>query len=144
MQKLRRDFWAACKRCLLFGQKSLPHGLPLWLSWKRICLQCGRPRIDPWVGKIPWRSERLPTPVFWPGEFHGLHRVRKVPDTTEGLSLSLSGISTLVHYLQLDYFGQQISQAPIFTCLLCPWKPCSRFVAKITCSQIPIISSAPD
>ena len=27
---------------------------------------------DPWVGKIPWRRERLPTPVFWPREFHGL------------------------------------------------------------------------
>ena len=27
--------------------------------------------FDPWVGKIPWRMERLPTPVFWPGEFHG-------------------------------------------------------------------------
>ena len=26
---------------------------------------------DPWVGKIPWRRERLPPPVFWPGEFHG-------------------------------------------------------------------------
>ena len=21
----------------------------------------------PWVGKIPWRREQLPTPVFWPG-----------------------------------------------------------------------------
>ena len=30
------------------------------------------PGFDPWVGKIPWRRERLPTPVFWPGEFHGL------------------------------------------------------------------------
>ena len=28
-------------------------------------------RFDPWVGKIPWRRERLPTPVLWPGEFHG-------------------------------------------------------------------------
>ena len=26
-----------------------------------------------WVGKIPWRRERLRTPVFWPGEFHGLY-----------------------------------------------------------------------
>ena len=25
----------------------------------------------PWVGKIPWRGEWLPTPVFLPGEFHG-------------------------------------------------------------------------
>ena len=39
---------------------------------KRICLQCKRPGYDPWVGKIPWRWERLPTPVFWPGEFHGI------------------------------------------------------------------------
>ena len=27
------------------------------------------PRLDPYTGKIPWRRERLPTPVFWPGEF---------------------------------------------------------------------------
>jgi len=27
--------------------------------------------VDSWVGKIPWRREWLPTPVFWPGEFHG-------------------------------------------------------------------------
>ena len=35
--------------------------------------------FDPWVGKIPWRRERLPTPVFWPGEFHGfiVHGVAK-------------------------------------------------------------------
>ena len=25
-----------------------------------------------WVRKIPWIRERLCTPVFWPGEFHGL------------------------------------------------------------------------
>ena len=25
------------------------------------------------VGKIPWRRERLPTPIFWPREFHGLY-----------------------------------------------------------------------
>ena len=33
--------------------------------------------FDPWVGKIPWRRERLPIPVFWPGEFGlGSQRVR--------------------------------------------------------------------
>ena len=35
-----------------------------------------RPGFDPGVGKIPWRRERLPTPVFWPGELHGLCRPR--------------------------------------------------------------------
>ena len=29
----------------------------------------GRPGFHPWVGKIPWRREWLPTPVFCPGEF---------------------------------------------------------------------------
>ena len=40
------------------------------LAW-RICLQCGGPGFDSWVGKIPWRKERLPTPVFLSGRFHG-------------------------------------------------------------------------
>ena len=29
--------------------------------------------LDPWVRKISWRRGRLPTLVFWPGEFHGLY-----------------------------------------------------------------------
>ena len=27
--------------------------------------------FNPWVGKIPWRNEWLPTPAFLPEEFHG-------------------------------------------------------------------------
>ena len=27
--------------------------------------------FNPWVGKIPWRREWQPIPVFLPGEFHG-------------------------------------------------------------------------
>ena len=55
-----------------------------------IRLQCRRFWFDSWVRKIPWRRDRLPTPVFWPGEFHGLYslRGRKESDTTEQLSLS--------------------------------------------------------
>ena len=30
----------------------------------RIHLQRRRPQFDPWVGKIPWRRKRQPTPVF--------------------------------------------------------------------------------
>ena len=37
----------------------------------RIHLQWERHRFDPWVWKIPQRREWLPTPVFWPGRFHG-------------------------------------------------------------------------
>ena len=57
---------------------------------------CGRPGFSPWVGKILWRSERLPTPVFWPGEFHGLYSPWgcKALDMTEWLSL---------HFTSIDY-----------------------------------------
>ena len=53
--------------------------------------------VDPWVGKIPWRRERLPTPVFWPGEFHELYSPWdcKESDITEQLSLSLDAKSQL-------------------------------------------------
>ena len=56
------------------------------------CLQCRRPGFDPWVEQIPWRRERLPTPVFWSGELHGRCSPwgRKELDTSERLSLSFS------------------------------------------------------
>ena len=65
-------------------------GLPLWPTWQRNHLQCGRPGFDPWVEKILWRRERLPTPVFWPRELHGLDSPRdhKESNMTERLSLS--------------------------------------------------------
>ena len=41
--------------------------------WKRVknACQCRKHEFSPWVGKIPWRTKWLPTPVFLPGEFHG-------------------------------------------------------------------------
>ena len=43
------------------------------MSLSRIHLQFRTPGFDSWVRDIPWRRERLPSPVFWPGEFHGLY-----------------------------------------------------------------------
>ena len=50
-------------------------------------------RVWSWVEKIPWRRERLPTPVFWPGEYHGQKSLMccspwgcNESDTTEWLS----------------------------------------------------------
>ena len=41
--------------------------------------------------EVPLKKEQLPTPVFWPGEFHWLYSPwgHKESDTTERLSLSL-------------------------------------------------------
>ena len=56
----------------------------------RVCLQFKRLGFDPWVGKIPWRRERLPTPVFQPEEDSSLYSPWscKESDMTEWLSLS--------------------------------------------------------
>ena len=62
-----------------------------------IRLQCGRPGFDPWVRKIPWRRERLPTPVFWPGECHGPYSpwgCKAEHGSAERLSLSLPVVKT--------------------------------------------------
>ena len=81
---------ASCQK----GCRLLPPEKAIWKAslvsqLVKNLLQCGRPGFDPWVGKIPWRRERLPTPVFWPGEFHGLYSPwgHKESDTTERLSL---------------------------------------------------------
>ena len=49
----------------------VPEGVPWWLRWYRICLQCGQTRLDPWVVRFPWRREWQPTSVLLPREFHG-------------------------------------------------------------------------
>ena len=75
---------------------------PLQYSWAslvaqtvQIPLQCGRPGFGPWVEKIAWRREQLPTPVFWIGEVHGQRSLacyspwgRKESDPIERLTLS--------------------------------------------------------
>ena len=68
---------------------------PLLYYWAfllaQLVLQCGRAGFDPWLGMIPWRRERPPTPVFWSREFHRLYSQwgYKELDTTKRLSLSL-------------------------------------------------------
>ena len=51
--------------------------------------------LETWVRSLGWEDllekERLPTPAFWPGEFHGLYSPwgHKESDTTERPLLSL-------------------------------------------------------
>ena len=51
-------------------------GYPLQYSWASLVAQLVKnlsAMWETWVGKIPQRRERLPTPVFLPGEFRGLY-----------------------------------------------------------------------
>ena len=56
-----------------------------------------RQSFDPWTGKIPWRRQWQPTPVFLPGESHGQRslvgcspRSYKESDTTEHTHMHVS------------------------------------------------------
>jgi hypothetical protein len=71
-------------------------------------LQLGRPGFNPWVGKIPWKMEQLPIPVFWPGEYHGQRSQagpspwgHKELNTTEQLSLT---VEFFLYTIKRTYF----------------------------------------
>ena len=53
----------------LNNQKTWCEGLPG--GSVVIYLQCRILRFNPWFGKIPWRREWQPTPVFLPRKSHG-------------------------------------------------------------------------
>ena len=57
----------------------LQDGLPWWLSWSRICLQCRRQGFDCWVGKIcgvgngnPWTEENSMDRGAWQATVYGV------------------------------------------------------------------------
>ena len=73
-------------------------GYPLRYSWTYLIAQLIKnpPAMhETWIRSLrwedPWRRERLPTPVFWPKELHGLFCLwgLKESDMTEQLSLKI-------------------------------------------------------
>ena len=66
-------------------------GFPCGSAGKESACNAGNLSLIPLVGKIPWKRERLPTPVVWPGEFHEQYSPwgRKELDTIDWLSFSL-------------------------------------------------------
>ena len=97
-----------------------------FIRWWRIHLQCRRHQFDPWVQKIPWIMEWLPTPVFLPREFHGQRCLAgyspwgcKVLDTTEWLTLSLfhygsKVLKILLVHESYKYWRRQWHPTPVF------------------------------
>ena len=91
--------------------------------------ECRRPGFDPWAGKIPRRRERLPTPVSWPREFHGLYGPWGHKEhTTEQLSLLCSlrrlqlnlFTSCLLTLSSTLSFGGQILNTAVGSCVYSP------------------------
>ena len=84
------------------------------------CTRCKRHGLDPWVGKIPRRRSWQPTPVFLPGESHGLTHGqgslvgyspwgRKELDTTEQLHWWFGVTTSKLYFIHLFNKYQLIS-----------------------------------
>ena len=70
-----------------------------------VCVCVCRPQLDSWVGKIPWRMDRLPTPIFlgFPcdsaskestcnGDLGLIPRLERSPGEGKGYLLQSSGL----------------------------------------------------
>ena len=85
--KIRLNSYVHRLKIVVTKQRGFPGGT----SGKEPSCQCRRRcGCDPWVGKIPWRREWQPTPVFLPGESHRQRNLadyhpcgHKESDTTE-------------------------------------------------------------
>ena len=94
--------WISLLHLFSFSQVPLNYclGLPWWLRWWRICLQCRRPRFDPWVRKISWRRKWQPTPAFLPGKYpwaEGLARPQAMGSQRVGHNLATNHLHTHTH-----------------------------------------------
>ena len=111
--KIRRE---VCRKILALFPGSAQSGL--WMNFwtlvstspnrMAICpfpsglLQCGRSGFSLWVGKILWRREWQPTPVFLPGKSHGTLPGSSVHKIFPGKNTGVSG-----HFLLQRIFPTQ-------------------------------------
>ena len=86
---------------------------------KKIHLQCRRPWLDSWVGKIRWRRDRLPIPVFLDflcgsagkesacnvGDLGSIPGLGRSPGEGEGYPLQYSGLENSMDCIRLQRVG---------------------------------------
>ena len=112
---------------LVKGSITRVKGFPCGSAGKEFACNLGDLGSIPGSGRFPWRRERLPTPVFWPGEFNGLYSPwdRKESGTTERPSFSCSlspgwktaGPGRAIHYTR-EHISTSKCSSQIHKCLL--------------------------
>ena len=103
-------------------------GYPLQYSWASLVAQLvknspamRRPGFNPWVEKMPWRRERLPTPVFWripwtedPGRVQSM-RLQRVRHNWE---ICTHTTSTSIHEIMKEVKGKDEHTWPVKICII--------------------------
>ena len=80
-----RSLECPCRALLIWDSLGFP-GCAVVKESACQCRRHKRHKFNPWVGKIPWRRERQPTPVFLPGESHGQRSLAGYIQTMESKS----------------------------------------------------------
>ena len=87
---------------------------------------------ETWVLSLGWEDplgeeKGLPTPVFQPGEFHGLYSLwgRKESDTTEQISFSLNSLNVSLSMRPFLKFEAPSQRIPLFFFLALSLSPSS-------------------
>ena len=82
------EFSSFQKTCKYWPSSTLLLGFGSGSAGKESACSAGVLGSIPGLERSSWRRESLPTPVFWPGKFHGLHSPwdHKESDMTEQLS----------------------------------------------------------
>ena len=112
-------------------------GFPGGTSGKEPACHCRRLKrcgFCAWVGKIPWRRARQPTPVFLPGESHGQKSLvgyspqgRKELDTTEATQHACGKPTFTTLFAPSTYLQFYIFLVYFF---------CSAYLPEFSCSFI--------
>ena len=101
----RRPWFDSWIRKICWRRDRLPipvvSGFPCGSAGKESACNVGDLGSIPGLGISPGEGKGLPTPVFWPGEFHGPYCPwgRKESDRTEQLSLSLFSTFISLHII---------------------------------------------
>ena len=107
LEVLKSLLWQLSSKASILWHLTFPGGS----DGKESACNADRPGFNPWVGKIPWRREWQPPPVFLPGEFCGQNNLLgyspwgwKELDATEWLTFSLlyGPALTSIHTWQLE------------------------------------------
>ena len=75
-------------------------------------MQCRRPRFNSWVGKIPWRRDRLPTPIFlgFPGGSDGKETISNAGDLGSFPELGRFLVERKGYPLQYSYLEKSMDR----------------------------------
>ena len=98
-------------------------GLPWWLSWRRICLQCGRPVFEPWVGNIPEEEKAIHSSILaW-----------KIPWTIQSMGSKESDMTKQLSLSVITYYDEHLLNIIDVKILLCISNDNPIFLLIIAC-----------